>query len=130
MTLLILSMFVRAVLICFDSVRTSLSLQDENNNMPQILNYSSSLLCLANPRFLELYPSGYFVAWIGRMPTKFKILFGTQAIIMSIAFKIRLREMEKAQLRVKNEEGSISKKPVNATEVISISPTLQEVKSR
>mmetsp|Transcript_24174 Transcript_24174/g.43688 ORF Transcript_24174/g.43688 Transcript_24174/m.43688 type:complete len:82 (+) Transcript_24174:131-376(+) len=37
------------------------------------------------------------LAWLGRMPMRYRVLFGTQALIFSFALKIRLSDMDRAK---------------------------------
>ena len=37
------------------------------------------------------------IAWLGRMPLKFKLLFGSQALFFTMALKFRLADIERAK---------------------------------
>ena len=39
------------------------------------------------------------IAWLGRMPLRYKVLFGTQFVIMSFAAKFRLVDIERARAK-------------------------------
>ena len=36
------------------------------------------------------------LAWLGRMPTKWRVLIGGQALIMTLAVSLRLKDIEKS----------------------------------
>ena len=38
------------------------------------------------------------IAWLRRMPMHWRLLFGTQAVIMTTAFNFRLNEVRKARM--------------------------------
>ena len=38
------------------------------------------------------------IAWLRRMPMRWRILFGTQALIFGTAVKIRMQEIKRAQM--------------------------------
>lgn len=49
------------------------------------------------------------IAWLGRMPLHWKILFGSQAIIMAVAFNFRLNDIKNAKMiqeRKRQEEAA------------------------
>ena len=53
------------------------------------------------------------IAWLGRMPLHWKILFGSQAIIMSLAVNFRLNDIKRAKMieemkRLENEKKDTS----------------------
>ena len=37
------------------------------------------------------------IAWLGRMPLKYKLLFGSQAMFFTMAVKFRLSDIERAK---------------------------------
>lgn len=48
------------------------------------------------------------MAWLRRMPLQYKILFGTQAIIFTLAVRFRLKDIERIRLKVAEEEQQAS----------------------
>lgn len=38
------------------------------------------------------------IAWLRRMPMRWRILFGSQAVIFGVAIKIRVQEIKRAQM--------------------------------
>lgn len=42
---------------------------------------------------------GQRIAWLGRMPIKYRFLFATQFLILSLSMRFRVKELERAQLR-------------------------------
>ncbi len=46
------------------------------------------------------------IAWLGRMPLHWKILFGSQAIIISIAVNYRINDIKRARMiqEMKNQK--------------------------
>ena len=52
------------------------------------------------------------IAWLGRMPLHWKILFGVQTVIMSVAFNFRLNDLNRARIiqnEIKRKEGEEEK---------------------
>jgi len=47
------------------------------------------------------------LAWLGRMPWHYRILFGTQAVIVVFAFQYRLKLIEKHRHRLEEEESQV-----------------------
>lgn len=44
------------------------------------------------------------IAWLGRMPLRYKILFGTQSIIFGLAVRFRFVDLNQAQLKIDQKE--------------------------
>lgn len=47
--------------------------------------------------------------WLGRMPTKWRILIGSQALFMMFAINFRLRDIERSRLRLEQQEQQLKK---------------------
>lgn len=45
----------------------------------------------------EIKTWGDRLAWLGRMPMKYRILFGTQAIIFGLSIRFRLMDLKKLE---------------------------------
>ena len=43
------------------------------------------------------------VSWLGRMPMKWRLLFGTQALITCFAIRMRLKNLSRAEQLAKEE---------------------------
>jgi hypothetical protein len=42
--------------------------------------------------------------WLGRMPTKWRILIGSQAVFMMFAINVRLRDIERSKLLLEQQK--------------------------
>ncbi len=53
------------------------------------------------------------LAWLSRMPTKWRVLIGGQAIFMAFAIQVRLNDIAKSRLML--EEQKKMKEEINAS---------------
>ena len=53
------------------------------------------------------------LAWLGRMPTRYRVLFGTQLVFFTIAIKVRLNDIEKARFQLEQQKQEEEKKKEN-----------------
>mmetsp|Transcript_5982 Transcript_5982/g.9991 ORF Transcript_5982/g.9991 Transcript_5982/m.9991 type:complete len:85 (+) Transcript_5982:67-321(+) len=51
------------------------------------------------------------LAWLGRMPLRYKILFGTQSIIFGMALRFRLMDIERAKRKLEQEKEQVAATP-------------------
>jgi hypothetical protein len=47
---------------------------------------------------------GQRIAWLGRMPMRYRVLIGSQILLASLAIRFRMKEIERAELREEAEK--------------------------
>lgn len=48
--------------------------------------------------------------WLGRMPLKYRILFGTQAVIFGLAIQFRLKDLKRLEKLTSEEQVQVETK--------------------
>jgi hypothetical protein len=56
------------------------------------------------PKRPKIETWGQRVAWLGRMPLKWRVLFGTQAVIFGMAIRFRFKDLGRASLKMEEEK--------------------------
>lgn len=49
------------------------------------------------------------LAWLGRMPTRWRVLFGVQSVVFMMAVNLRFSDLGRARLAVAEEEEELEK---------------------
>ena len=44
------------------------------------------------------------IAWLGRMPLRYRVLFGTQAVIFTLVLQYRNKQIDRIRLRAQAEQ--------------------------
>jgi hypothetical protein len=57
---------------------------------------------------------GQRIAWLGRMPVHYRVLFGTQAVIFGLIMQYRMSEIKRIRLRLEAQQQKEEEAALNA----------------